>query len=112
VLVVLPWAVPPLVVVAVPMGFPVSRLLDQVFDIVHILVGIRPVAPRGPGSRRTLLVWSAAVLQSCGGACVGLGSGGAAGRDGACVGVGLSGAGAVHHGVEEGDVCVVFDETF
>ena len=48
-----------------------SRLLDQVLDIdqvevecTHILVGIRPVAPRDPGSRRTLLVWSAAVLQA------------------------------------------------
>ena len=30
VLMVLPWAVPPLMVMAVPLGFPVSRLLDQV----------------------------------------------------------------------------------
>ena len=53
------------------MGFPVSRLLDQVLEsepveveCAHILVHIRPVAPRDPGSRRTLLVWSAAVLQA------------------------------------------------
>ena len=38
VLMVLPWAVPPLMVMAVPLGFPVSRLLDQV--LVSEQVGV------------------------------------------------------------------------
>ena len=73
----LPWAVPPWEVVAVPMGFPVSRLFDQVLDIDHVEV---ECSHRAAGF---------------GGACIGFGFGGAAGGHVACVGVVLSGAGTV-----------------
>ena len=62
---------PPLVVAVVPMGFPVSRLLDQVLVVDQVavectrsLVDIRPLVPRSPGSRRVVMVWSAAVPQA------------------------------------------------
>ena len=60
---------PPLAVAVVPMGFPVSRLLDQVLVVVQVamagnLDGICPVDLGVPGRIQLLVIWSAAVPQA------------------------------------------------